>query len=269
VCSSLLGRLRRGQRLSREGRGRSVCTALRRRMMLPQQNVCCWGPGLALCFLSSCQPAAAPEPGTLPRFFLLAGGVVKQLLDEQGQRVGAYRVFRRGDDVLPGLAMSRSLGDLYAHSVGVSPDPVLSSYTLGERDLFVVGGPECGAGRNAGWGWGGGASKGGRPWTRYTAAVAVGTCSGDCVVAVQHRRPWIWQAAASTAHPCCGSARQPNSTPPHPPAPDPGHRRLVGHHGQRSGGRLCAALPWPPRAARVVRRGAHSGGAGAMEGSAR
>jgi len=26
---------------------------------------------------------------------------VKQLLDERGERVGAYRVFSRGDDVLP------------------------------------------------------------------------------------------------------------------------------------------------------------------------
>lgn len=68
----------------------------------------------------------------------MAGGVVKQLLDERGQRCGAYRVFSRGDDVLPGLAMSRSLGDLYAHEVGVSPEPITSSYTLGERDLFMI-----------------------------------------------------------------------------------------------------------------------------------
>lgn len=67
-----------------------------------------------------------------------SGGVVKQLLDECGQRVGAHRVFSRGDDVLPGLAMSRSLGDLYAHSVGVSPEPVLNTHTLGERDLFMI-----------------------------------------------------------------------------------------------------------------------------------
>ena len=76
---------------------------------------------------------------------------MKQLLDERGQRVGAYRVFRRGDDVLPGLAMSRSLGDLYAHAVGVSPEPILNTYTLGERDLFLVGG----GGGAGGWVWAG------------------------------------------------------------------------------------------------------------------
>ena len=71
---------------------------------------------------------------------LSAGGVVSQLRDESGERVGAHRVFRRGDDVLPGLAMSRSLGGLYAHAVGVTNEPVLSTYTLGERDLFLVSG---------------------------------------------------------------------------------------------------------------------------------
>lgn len=34
--------------------------------------------------------------------------------------------------------MSRSLGDLYAHEVGVCAEPVLNTYTLGERDLFLV-----------------------------------------------------------------------------------------------------------------------------------
>ena len=34
--------------------------------------------------------------------------------------------------------MSRSLGDLYAHEVGVSPEPVINTYSLGDRDLFVV-----------------------------------------------------------------------------------------------------------------------------------
>lgn len=34
--------------------------------------------------------------------------------------------------------MSRSLGDLYAHEVGVSPEPILNTYMLGERDLFLV-----------------------------------------------------------------------------------------------------------------------------------
>ena len=71
-------------------------------------------------------------------FLWAAGGVVKQLLDECGEHVGAYRVFRRGDDVLPGLAMSRSLGDIYAHAVGVTCEPHITCYTLSSRDLFLV-----------------------------------------------------------------------------------------------------------------------------------
>eukprot|EP00887_Chlorella_sp_A99_P001830 scaffold19.g1830.t1 len=67
-----------------------------------------------------------------------AGGVVKQLKDESGELCGAYRVFRRGDDVLPGLAMSRSLGDVYAQAVGVTCEPHVTTYTLSERDLFLV-----------------------------------------------------------------------------------------------------------------------------------
>lgn len=66
------------------------------------------------------------------------GGVVLQLLGEDGRRQGAYRVFRRGDSVLPGLAMSRSLGDTYAHSVGVTWEPTMSAHTLTSRDLFLV-----------------------------------------------------------------------------------------------------------------------------------
>ncbi|KAL4451664.1 hypothetical protein ABPG75_007326 [Micractinium tetrahymenae] len=96
---------------------------------------CCPGGGLEVVPLTWDAKPSLPEE---QKRIAMAGGVVKQLLDERGQRVGAYRVFSRGDDVLPGLAMSRSLGDLYAHEVGVSPEPVLNTYTLGERDLFLI-----------------------------------------------------------------------------------------------------------------------------------
>lgn len=69
---------------------------------------------------------------------IASGGVVQQLLDESGHRCGPHRVFRSGDNVLPGLAMSRSLGDVYAHGVGVTWMPALTSYTLTPKDLFLV-----------------------------------------------------------------------------------------------------------------------------------
>jgi serine/threonine protein phosphatase PrpC len=39
---------------------------------------------------------------------------------------------------MPGLAMSRSLGDLLAHTVGVSSLPEVISYQVGIDDKFIV-----------------------------------------------------------------------------------------------------------------------------------
>ena len=39
---------------------------------------------------------------------------------------------------IPGLAMSRSLGDKIAHSVGVSSVPEMQEHVLGKDDKFVV-----------------------------------------------------------------------------------------------------------------------------------
>jgi len=85
---------------------------------------------------------AKPELPDETRRIVASGGVVRQLLDESGRRCGAFRVFRRGDDVLPGLAMSRSLGDSYAHSVGVTWEPVLASHSLTSRDHFLLVGTD-------------------------------------------------------------------------------------------------------------------------------
>jgi serine/threonine protein phosphatase PrpC len=81
---------------------------------------------------------AKPDDPNESRRIIACGGIVKQLQDEHGRKQGPHRVFRRGDDVLPGLAMSRSLGDSYAHGVGVTWEPNLSAYTLTARDLFLV-----------------------------------------------------------------------------------------------------------------------------------
>ena len=55
----------------------------------------------------------------------------------QGRFVGPARVFGQGG-VSPGLAMSRSLGDLHAHSLGVSPLPACTSRRLSPADQFLV-----------------------------------------------------------------------------------------------------------------------------------
>jgi hypothetical protein len=55
---------------------------------------------------------------------LAAGGRVKPLVNQQmgGVEVGPARVWLP-DVQAPGLAMSRSMGDYVAQSVGVTPDP--------------------------------------------------------------------------------------------------------------------------------------------------
>ena len=52
--------------------------------------------------------------------------------------MGPARVYVKHDDY-PGLAMSRSIGDLVAHSVGVSAEPELYTYTLNpEEDSLLL-----------------------------------------------------------------------------------------------------------------------------------
>lgn len=57
--------------------------------------------------------------------------------NREGAFVGPHRVFGP-EGFAPGLAMSRSLGDLLAHSLGVCPLPVCSQRRLTAQDQFVV-----------------------------------------------------------------------------------------------------------------------------------
>ena len=57
--------------------------------------------------------------------------------DENGNPVGPARVWLKNQD-LPGLAMSRSLGDAVAASVGVIPDPEILEFFLMPEDKFIV-----------------------------------------------------------------------------------------------------------------------------------
>jgi serine/threonine protein phosphatase PrpC len=67
-----------------------------------------------------------------------AGGIVQKITNSAGHKVGPYRVWRPGTS-LPGLAMSRSIGDNVAKSVGVIGTPVVQQFSIDyERDLFAV-----------------------------------------------------------------------------------------------------------------------------------
>ena len=68
---------------------------------------------------------------------IMSGGVVEQLEDEYGRRVGPYRVWAKGEDY-PGLAMSRSIGDLKGKAIGVIPDPGILEYDLNKTTKYIV-----------------------------------------------------------------------------------------------------------------------------------
>jgi len=77
------------------------------------------------------------EPGELERI-KREGGTVMRLEDENGKRVGPYRVWKV-ENMYPGIAMSRSLGDKLAHDVGVISTPMLTSRVLSkDEDFFLV-----------------------------------------------------------------------------------------------------------------------------------
>ncbi|KAL4531868.1 hypothetical protein Ndes2437B_g02304 [Nannochloris sp. 'desiccata'] len=74
--------------------------------------------------------------GELSRI-LAAGGRVERLSDGYGREVGPQRVWLPSSWV-PGLAMTRALGDFVAHSVGVIAEPEMHTCELENGDGFLV-----------------------------------------------------------------------------------------------------------------------------------
>ena len=54
---------------------------------------------------------------------------MEQFLEKDGNKKGPYRVWVQ-DEMYPGLAMSRSIGDFIASSVGVIPNPEIIEYNI-------------------------------------------------------------------------------------------------------------------------------------------
>ena len=55
--------------------------------------------------------------------------------------MGPQRVWLKEQEI-PGLAMSRSLGDTVAHSVGVISNPETKCFTISTEDKFLVVGSD-------------------------------------------------------------------------------------------------------------------------------
>ena len=66
-----------------------------------------------------------------------SGGLVEKLKNSIGEGAGPLRVFKPGKDY-PGLAMSRSIGDAIAKTLGVIAEPGIIEYNLNEKIKFIV-----------------------------------------------------------------------------------------------------------------------------------
>ena len=88
----------------------------------------------------SCQPLSRDQkpddPGEMQRI-LKCGGRVEAFKDYNGDPVGPARVWLKNENI-PGLAMSRSLGDKVAAQVGVLAEPEILEFQLTEEDKMIV-----------------------------------------------------------------------------------------------------------------------------------
>ena len=66
----------------------------------------------------------------------LAGGEVAQYEDD-GEKSGPFRVWAKGE-AYPGIAMSRSIGDFVASSLGVIPEPICFEETIDKDTKFII-----------------------------------------------------------------------------------------------------------------------------------
>lgn len=78
-----------------------------------------------------------PDIYTEKMRILSKGGRVSPYKGPRGEVLGPPRVWLRNEDI-PGLAMSRSIGDLVASSVGVSPEPEILERTLTPDDKMLI-----------------------------------------------------------------------------------------------------------------------------------
>ena len=68
---------------------------------------------------------------------LLSGGLVEQAVNSLGERMGPYRIFAPGEDY-PGLAMSRSIGDLEGKNFGVIAEPGIVEFIIDDNTKYIV-----------------------------------------------------------------------------------------------------------------------------------
>ena len=75
------------------------------------------------------------NPGEMERI-VKAGGEVSQY-EEDGIKSGPFRVWKK-NEMYPGIAMSRSIGDLIASTLGVIPEPVFIEKDITNNTKFII-----------------------------------------------------------------------------------------------------------------------------------
>ena len=78
-----------------------------------------------------------PELPNERKRILARGGIVERAYDPYYGETGPYRVWGRGEDA-PGLAMSRSIGDMDAKRFGVIPNPQIVEYTIDYSTKYLI-----------------------------------------------------------------------------------------------------------------------------------
>ena len=79
-----------------------------------------------------------PElPYERSRIYEHGGEVVRTLDENDNQEKGPYRVYEKGKDY-PGLAMSRSIGDIDAKKIGVIPNPQIIEYNIYDETKYMI-----------------------------------------------------------------------------------------------------------------------------------
>ena len=78
-----------------------------------------------------------PELPNERKRILARGGIVERAYDPYYGETGPYRVWGRGEDS-PGLAMSRSIGDMDAKRFGVIPNPQIVEYTIDYFTKYLI-----------------------------------------------------------------------------------------------------------------------------------
>ena len=77
------------------------------------------------------------EPDEMKRV-LKSGGIIKQYYDDKTKGyIGPERVFLNNSEI-PGLAMSRSIGDSIAHNIGVISEPEIFRFNYNGNEKFIV-----------------------------------------------------------------------------------------------------------------------------------